>query len=678
MTGRVFLQSSQLTQKCRPGRLGAGPGGAAKQLGLAARLYIKTCVASFQLAVFDECALPLAITADVQKAMSKSASHASRAAASALPCARSSRPARTVATAGAAPQTRPRRRASSTHKPISSHAQAQQLMNKVIEAPVLIVGGGPTGLVAAALLGQLGIPCIVIERRLTTAQAPAAHVVNARTFEILRGAGVDMAAIAAASQPPEDAARSVWVTKLFGQELGDLPFARQLEDLTHLTPTPLRNLSQHHLEPIIERHLHQVDGVQLRRGVEWLSCTQDEHGVTSTVRHLASGETQTIRSRWLLAADGANSAVRRALGTAMDGPERVASWLMVHFGAAWRHRVKPAVLYWTTAADAGGTFVSHGLDTDWVYMQVVPPDVEVRKHYTKERCLELLRSATGDDTLEVEIKHISGWFMAAQVAQQYREGRVFLMGDAAHRFPPTGGLGLNTGIQDAHNLVWKLAAVDAGQARSPLLDTYFTERRPVAARNAEWSLDNATKLAEVPQALASPHDEGRAARVAQAIANQAEHFDSIGLDLGFRYERGAVVPDGVAMPSVGNPVREYVPTGNPGARLPHAWMDRRGGLSSLDLVKPGRFLLVAGPEGKGWVAAATKLAESVPMDITIIGRDGPDTAAQWMRQLGIERDGAVLVRPDQHIGWRSPRASAAATEELRAALQCVLSSTGNF
>jgi 2,4-dichlorophenol 6-monooxygenase len=549
-------------------------------------------------------------------------------------------------------------------------------LSAVHDIPVLIVGAGPTGLTAAALLGQQGLDCWVIDRRTTTATAPAAHVVNGRTFEVFRSAGVDMAALTAAAQPVADSDRSVWVHTLFDpRELGALSFGSQDREMSHLTPTPLRNLSQHRMEPILEAHVRQLDGVQIRRGHEWMDFTQDAQGVTSRLRDLATGEVTTVRSRWLLAADGASSAVRRSMGIEMEGPARVAAYLMVHFNAAWRQQVKPAVLYWTTAPDAGGTFVSHGLDTDWVYMQPIFGDAGDPAQYTAERCLELLRRATGDETLEVPIRNISLWYMTAQVAQQYRDHRVFLLGDAAHRFPPTGGLGLNTGVQDAHNLVWKLAAVDRGIAGDGLLDTYFIERQPVARRNADWSLVNAMKLVQVPQALASPDDAGKPARVAQAIAQQAEHFDSIGLELGFRYERGAVISDGKPPPPVGNPVREFVPNGCPGSRLPHAWIvSPQDGRSTLDLVRPGRFLLVAGAEGAPWLQAARDMNDA-PLDVIQVGRDVPDAEGEWTTRLGITPGGALLVRPDQHVGWRSAVAMPSPGLAMRAALSVLLGKT---
>jgi 2-polyprenyl-6-methoxyphenol hydroxylase-like FAD-dependent oxidoreductase len=543
-----------------------------------------------------------------------------------------------------------------------------------IDVPVLVVGGGPVGLAASILLAQQGVAHVVAERRTAVLAAPAAHVVNARSFEILRGAGVDMGAIAAACKSPADAGHVRWVTTLFGDELGSLPFERQGDDVLASTPTPLRNLSQHRLEPILAEHARKQPLAEIATGVEWVSSEQDAGGVTSALRDVASGAVRRVRSRWLFAADGAGSGIRRALGIEPVGPARLAAFVMIHFEANLRARVgpRPAVLYWITEPGVGGTFVAHDIDSTWVYMHPFDAERESLADYGAERCVALVRRAMGDPEAEVPIRNISTWQMTAQVAERYRDGRIFLLGDAAHRFPPTGGLGLNTGVQDAHNLVWKLAAVEAGWAPAALLDSYETERRPIAKSNADVSLRNAMKLFEVVQALTSADDGGRDARVTAAIANQAEHFDMLGLQLGFRYERGALLDDDGPRPEAANPVREYVPSGRPGARLPHAWVARDGErISTLDLVPHDRFTLIAGRAGAAWLDAARALAPP-PLACVAIGRDVADPDDAWAAQLGIEPDGALLVRPDQHVAWRSVRGVGDCAAALASAFAAIL------
>jgi len=539
------------------------------------------------------------------------------------------------------------------------------------DTPVLVVGAGPVGMTAALLLSRLGIPSRIIERRAAPQSAPAAHVVNARTFEIFRAAGVDMQAIAAACRDPADAGQVLWVTTLAGQELGRLPYERQGDDALAYTPTPLRNLSQHRLELLLLDHLRGCANIDLAYGHEWEHAEQDRAGVTSRIRDHVGGTVYEVSSRWLIAADGAASPVRKLLGIEPIGPDRLQSFVMIHFEANLRQLVghRPAVLYWTTAPEATGTFVAHDIDSTWVYMKPWDPDTESAADYSPAVCADIVRRAMGTDTHPFTIRTIRMWTMTAQVAERYRERRVFLVGDSAHRFPPTGGLGLNTGVQDAHNLVWKIAAVEAGWAPEALLDTYEVERRPVAQHNADVSLQNALRLGEVYQALATADATGGALRA--AIANQAEHFDMLGLQLGFIYESGAIANDGNEKPAHGSSVREYAPTAVPGARVPHAWVTRASvRVSTLDLFAYDRFTLVTGPAGQPWIEA---VAGSAPIDCVVIGRDVVDEGGHWMKLLGIDAGGALLVRPDQHVAWRSRYAVTDAAALLSRALATILS-----
>jgi 2,4-dichlorophenol 6-monooxygenase len=542
-----------------------------------------------------------------------------------------------------------------------------------VETPVLVVGAGPAGMASALLLSRLGMRSRIVERRATPQSAPAAHVVNARTLEIFRAAGVDMTVIEAACQDPADMCNVLWVTTLAGEELGRLSYERQLEEALRFTPTPLRSLSQHILEPILLDELRRRADTDVAYGHEWESATQDAAGVTSRIRDRATGTVYEVRSRWLLGADGAVSPVRKSLGIEPIGPDRLQSFVMIHFEANLRPLVghRPGILYWTTAPGSIGTFIAHDIDSTWVYMQPWDPDHESAEDYTETVCADIVRRAMGTDAHPFTIRTIRTWTMTAQVAERYRERRVFLVGDSAHRFPPTGGLGLNTGVQDAHNLMWKIAAVEAGWAPTTLLDTYEVERRPVAQRNADVSLQNALRLGEVFQALATAD---RAA-IRAAIANQAEHFDMPGLQLGFTYESGAVAGDGSEQPARASSVREYVPNARPGSRVPHAWVTRAGArVSTLDLCAYDRFTLVAGPAGHAWAAAA---AGPVPIACVVIGRDVVDPDGCWTTLLGIAADGAVLVRPDQHVAWRSPRGVADCAGALGRALAEILPGRSN-
>jgi len=506
----------------------------------------------------------------------------------------------------------------------------------------------------ALLLERLGIESIVIERREGPQRAPAAHVVNARTFEICRAAGVDMEAIARAAISPDDAGWVEWSKRLGSPSLGRLPFERQGDDQLEFTPTPLRNLSQNKFEPILNDTL----GKKPLWRHQWESAKQDAEGVASRVLDLESGEAIELRSQYLVAADGAGSRIRKSLGIEPVGPEKLQTFVMVHFKASLRDRLgsPPSVLNFLCNPEITGVFVVHDLDNEATFMISYDDEKESLEDYDEARCADLIRKSLEDPNLDFQVETISSWAMTAQIAERYRDGRIFLLGDAAHRFPPTGGLGLNSGVQDAHNLAWKLAFAVNGSADSTLLDSYESERRPVAQNNANQSLANAMKLIEVPVAMGilepgiawnerldevMASSKGRES-VAQAVANQEVHFDMPGLQLGYSYDPDAKLPD----------PQKFLPTGAPGERLPHAWLEETNQISLLDRVPIDRFLLLIGPEGNEWM----KVVESIDAKVLSTYQLTPAELSKperWLGVAGIEPSGALLVRPDQHIAWRA-------------------------
>lgn len=509
---------------------------------------------------------------------------------------------------------------------------------------VVIVGAGPTGLTAAHLCRQLGLSAIVLERRDGPQRSPAAHAINARTFEIWRQAGVEMPPLLDAALQPEEAGAVHWVTKLGGDVIGSLPYERQGDEMLAVTPTPLRNLSQHRLEPLL-----LAPELDVRYANVWIGTT-DTNGEVD-VEVLGPGGPYRIEASYLLGADGAASAVRRSVDIELVGPRTIQSFLMVHLSADFRSLVGAArgVLYFVVDPTSGGTFVSHGADREWVFMREW--DLEA---FSEDRCEELVRAALADPTVPFDVLGISTWHMSAQIADGYRRGRVFLVGDAAHRFPPTGGLGLNTGVADVHNLIWKLAAVEAGWADAAILDTYEAERRPVAQFNCEQSLANAFKLIEVPIALGVT-DDAEASRVAigetladperragveAAIERQAIHFDLLGLQLGHTYDGALVLADGSDPAELDEPARDFVASTRPGGRLPHGWLDPS--TSTLDLVDSvAPTVLVR--DGTDLIADTT-----VPHVVMHV------PAGNWDATFDLPRDVCLLIRPDQHVAFRGP------------------------
>jgi len=554
-----------------------------------------------------------------------------------------------------------------------------------MDVDVLVVGGGPVGLIQTLLLEQLGVKVAVVEQRHEAQTAPAAHVISARTFEILRSLGLDMDAVDALCQRPSDGGWVRWVESLSGDEIGRVPF-----ESLHLgseplrtSPHPLRNLSQHRLEPFLRTHVSD-----LRSGLRWTTARYEGDVVVSTLENVTSGEGVEIRSRYVIAADGAGSAVRRFLGVTMVGPEEIQNFVAIHVETDLREvvRDRPGTLYWITDPEHAGTFIAHDPATTWVYMRNFDPRTESLADYSPERAEFLFRQASKmPDDLALSVRHVTTWRMSFQVAETYRVGSFFLVGDAAHRFPPTGGLGLNTGAPDAQNLAWKLKLVLDGVAPDALLDTYERERHPVAERNGQTSLDNAFRLMDVWVALGVSDDieesrrtmakvlatpEGRD-NVRRAIEGQEEHFDQLGVQLGTSYtaEGGVVVTDGTTPPAPANAVREYIPSTGPGARLPHVWLQSPNGpVSTLDLVTPGKFLLLTNsPEWRDLASDPTW-----PLTRVCVGSDVTDDSGAWAAVSGIGDRGALVVRPDQHVAWRtteSPTSALPLADVMRALLQ---------
>ncbi|MFI9616482.1 FAD-dependent monooxygenase [Streptomyces sp. NPDC052023] len=551
-------------------------------------------------------------------------------------------------------------------------------------APVVIIGAGPVGLATALVLGRHGVASVVVEQHEGINPHPRAHVVNTRSMELLRQWGISEA-VQDDAVDPQRMLNILWKDTLAGEEFGrvSLTDAAEEEILHRLAASPVMAAScaqdrvqQHLLDAVMAQGLTDVRFATRATEVE-----QHTDGVRVTVEDAAGR--RGMHAQYLVAADGAHSRTREQAGVRWTGGRTISQQINIYFHAdlsPWTEE-SPAAIVWTVNSKAGGVFISMDGERRWTFNRNVDLAVESLADYSPQRCADLLRAASGIADLEPEVRAVGPWVLSTQAADRYRNGRIMLVGDAAHCFPPTGGFGMNTGLADADNLGWKLAAVINGWAPVRLLDTYETERRPVALSNAEHSVSNALRLAEtglgpagaeVVARLESDHAPTRAAereRLGSAIPAQRRHFDALNQEIGYSYEHSPLVTgDGTPAPRGADPARDYTPSARPGSRLAHAWIEHRGTpASTLDLLGPG-FTLLTGPDGDPWVRVLEKCRSAVPARALVIGDDIADPTGACLPLFGIGSDGAVLVRPDGHVAWRAAGLDDSTVTDLVAAL----------
>lgn|SRR5487761_10735 len=521
------------------------------------------------------------------------------------------------------------------------------------DVPVLIVGGGPVGLSASLLLSRLGVGSLLVERHSGTAVHPKARGLNVRTLELFRVWGLEEAVRAAAGEL-ERALDVVWAPTLVARETKRAPYGGAGERLQADSPCTSAGCAQDKFEPILLEAARSYGRGELRFGQKLTSLRQDEDGVTATVVDGETGEQATVRAAYLIAADGAESSVRSMLGIGMVGPGALAHRMGIYFRADLRKvgAERPALLYFVTPPEGVGVIAAVNLADLWLYMAPFRPQQGERvEDFDDERCVQLVRVAVGIEDLEVEVLSALPWALAPAVAERFRDGRVFLTGDAAH----LGSQGMSVGIQDVHNLAWKLAGCLGGWAGTALLDTYEAERRPFAL------------------AMKDDHTRNLAAGGA---GDRTEQFSNRGRVLGVSYDSTAIIPDGTDLPKVGNPVIDYAPTARPGSRAPHLWLWRgEQRVSTLDLYDTD-FTLLTGPAGSAWCTAAeeTRARLAIPLKCYTVGAHGQliDNTGEWSRLYGVRQDGAVLVRPDGHVAWRTATAGSEPGSQLLDQLRSIL------
>jgi 2,4-dichlorophenol 6-monooxygenase len=579
-----------------------------------------------------------------------------------------------------------------------------------ITTEVMIIGTGPAGSAAAALLASYGVETLVINRYRWLANTPRAHITNQRAMEVLRDLGKNVEKEAYLFATEQDLmGENVFCVSLAGEELGRMkswgkhPLSRAEHALS--SPCFMNDLPQTFMEPLLYKTACSR-GAQGRMSTEYLSHAQDDVGVTVVCRDRLSGKTFEVRCQYLIGCDGGNSLVAEHIGTPFEGRMGLGGSINILFRADLSRYVahRPSVLYWIMqpGADVGG--IGMGVVRMvrpwnewliiWGYDINQPAPVVDEEHAT-----HVARQLVGDPELEIELLSASTWTVNNLYATRMQQGRVFIAGDAAHRHPPSNGLGSNTSIQDSFNLAWKLAHVVKGKASPKLLDTYSEERAPIAKQIVTRANQSIAEFGPIFEALGMDggvdHDKiqrnmdarcdateaGERQRDAlrKAIAFKKYEFDCHGVEMNQRYRSDAVVADETPEPAFEkDPEMHYAPTTWPGARLPHVFVFDRHGVqhSTLDLTGHGKFALLTGVGGEAWVEATKKLNGELGLDIVthVIGprRDFEDHVGDWARAREIGDSGCLLVRPDHHIGWRAARSSANAYHDLSKALEQIL------
>ncbi|KAL6251918.1 hypothetical protein RBB50_002128 [Rhinocladiella similis] len=547
----------------------------------------------------------------------------------------------------------------------------------------LIVGGGPVGLTTALILARYGYESLVLERHAERMDQPKAHVLNPRTLEIYRQLGIDIAPLREAGVPPHEADVVRFVTSMRDIEFGLIDRAKD-NDLS-ISPEAIFNVAQPFLEDHLLKAATASGKVSYLRMYEWQACFQeDDQSIVSSILCRKTDTVVKIKSKYLIGCDGAKARSRSALGIQFDplfgSQQRVLHYASIHFRADLSH-FKTGLIWFIMNPKRMSAFIAYNRRNSWVYFTQYDPEVTPKSIFTSEYMRDLVFQVSRiiEDVTQSDIFQgvgrpvpdyteigITLWTTSPQLARTYRSECIpnaFLAGDAAHSFPPTGGLGLNTGVADVQNLVWKIQAVEQGWATEAFLDTVTAERLPVAKENCRQSKENEDKIFHLVHTIFKPGctaeeliaDPVSRQQIQSAIAENREHFNSFNLQLGYVY----------GQPFSRGP-SDYQKELVRGARLPHFWVEERGqAISTLDLVDGMSFVLVC---DSTFTELSWLTCSNVPVAIKQSGKDFDDRVGAWteyLEDLGVR---AVLVRPDHHIVDRVSR-----IEEVGEMLQIYLS-----
>jgi 2-polyprenyl-6-methoxyphenol hydroxylase-like FAD-dependent oxidoreductase len=526
------------------------------------------------------------------------------------------------------------------------------------DVPVLVVGGSLVGLSTAVLLGARGVPSLVVERHRGTAIHPRAALVSQRTMETYRTVGLESEIEEAAAREFVQNGAIISVESLGGKEL-DWYFRTINEGVEDLSPCRRLFVTQIGLEPILLAKAQEL-GATIQYGSEAVSIEQDDDGVTATIRPRDEGPERSVRARYLIAADGTHSPTRQRLGIPMKGHGSFSDSITIYFRADVRELLGDrnlSVIYVFNPRLVG--FFRFSIDGQAGFLVVNATideagnrSTSIGEDMSEETCIRYVRQALGAPDLPIQIESVQRWAASADWAERFADGRILLAGDAAHVMPPTGGFGGNTGVQDAYDLAWKLAYVLDGTAGPELLATYDAERRPVGSFTVEQAYTRYVLRL----------DPGLGKENLMPIVEEAT------VELGYRYGSLAVEPEEGDDGALWENPRE--PTARPGMRAPHLAIDRNGTkTSTLDLFGPS-FVLLAGPEGDAWCAAARAAGERIglPVEAYRCGSDFVDGSGHFPELYGVGEEGAALVRPDGFVAWRARASQANADATLTGAI----------
>ncbi|KAJ5390086.1 FAD binding domain-containing protein [Penicillium cataractarum] len=545
------------------------------------------------------------------------------------------------------------------------------------EVPVLIIGGGPSGLFLAFMLEQLGVRSLIAEKYATRLAAPKAHALSPRSLEMCRQFRLDVNEIRKVGTSRSDAYWVNFITSLAGEHVGKLPYERMDAEVLNSTPTMIHNIPQPAFEELIAKRLSKSSLVEIRKNHAFVDLKQFDGHVITTIMNRDSKEPYKVRSKHVVACDGAKSAVRSFLGIESEGEDSYETMMTIHVNADLRPIVKEQVgmLHWVMDPLVSGFIIAYDLSGNQVLICNFDSKKWPVESWNEEHCRKVVDAAIGAKA-KYDVLSFRPWILSRKVAKSYSDGRVFLAG-------------LNSGLGDVHNLAYKLAAVHHGSAKDATLDTYDAERRQVALVNSQQSVKNGKKIFGLLKTLGTTdpdvdvarhnlyqtiHDEKAMVDINEGIEGQREHFDNLGLHIGYVYGDKRI-PDNASV---------YEPVCVPGARLPHAWIklvdsekvqlpaidstyvgvdsQKVGEMtySTLDLCRFDSFTILVDKSSSSNFESAVqqalkqlpaKVASKLSLQVAVKGVDFLLQPGQekWDDVVPLKEGQAVLVRPDQHI-----------------------------